>query len=430
MGISMFNLIKMISCCIAQSYCTAFITRLFSVVCELPDSSSQPAQNKDMDQGGLKHNGNRDGSLTFGEAGGRLGIDPGDPAASLLQPAMHLPGLGSLPPSTLSSTGQGASENHLELGGFFFSDMKEGEGRMQKQQDMDLFSLESNLLKQSVPDSTSIITTSDTSVLGNPPLPELFHQHVKQEETFSLDKDLETYGRNTAVGPSDLDSSSNQLLDDTAIWKDLELPCSLPEISDLELDTEVAHLDDILHECRSSGTPVSTFPKDIKSGSDDGINCPNLNGTKHPVQHLAHQPQQLQPGPLLSSVTIKEEKNPDPSFIHIRTPGVVKQEQGDDGAFSRAACLQSSMSSGHGGGAMASLPVGVGPRSGYNYRANPVPAVGLQDQKPFCLYPPLPVSSESWSAGGGYGDSAVIPRADGGLPPTAVLGAFPSSFSR
>lgn len=372
-----------------------------------------------MDQGGLKHNGNGDGSLTFGEAGGRLG---GDPAGSLLQPAVHLPGNGSLPPSTVSSTGQGSSGAHLELGGFFLSDMKEGKSGVQKHQDLDLFSLESNLLKQSAPDSTSIITTSDTSVLGNLPLPDLFPQHIKQEETFFLDKDLETFGRSTALGPSDLDSNSNQLLDDTAIWKDLDLPCSLPEISDFELVTEVAHLDNILHECRSTGTPVSAFPQDVKSRSDDGMNCPNMNGTKPPVQHLS-----LQPGSLLSSVTIKEEKDPDPSFMHIQTPGVVKQEKGGADAFCQPVCLQSDVSSGPGAGAAASLPMGVGLRSGY-YRANPASAGGLQE--PFYLYPTLPVSSESWSAGGKYGDSAGLPRAEDGLPSTTVLASFPSSFSR
>lgn len=385
-----------------------------------------------MDQGGLKRSGNRDGCLTFGEAGGRLG---GDPAGSLLQPApaVHLPGLGSLPPTTVSSAGQGGSQNHLEFGGFFPSDTK-GKAGMQKQQDVDLFSLEA-------PDSTSIITTSDTSVLGNFPLPDLFPQHIKQEETFSLEKDLKTYGLNAAVGPGDLDSTSNQLLDDdTAIWKDLDLPCSLPEISDFELDTEVAHLDNILHECRSGGAPVGAFPKDIKPGSDDGMNCLNLNGTKHPVQHLSQQLQPqpqplplqlpLQPGPLLSSIMIKEEKDPDLSFVHIQTPGVVKQEKGSGDPFCQTLCLQSGISSGHGGGAMASLPMGVSPRPGYDYRANPASAVGLQDQKPFCSYPTLPVSGESWSAGGRYGDSAGLPRADDGLPSTTVLGTFPSSFSR
>lgn len=371
-----------------------------------------------MDQGRLKHNGNRDGRLTFGEAGGRLASDPGDPAGSLLQPAMHLPSLGSLPPSAVSSSGHGPSEDPLELGGFFFSDMKDGKGRMQKQPDLDLFSLESNLLKQSLPDSTSIITSSDASVLGNLPLPDLFPQHIKQEEMF---------GSNTAVGPSDLDSNSNQLLDDTAIWKALDLPCSLPEISDFELDTEVAHLDNILHECRSSGTPGSACPKDGKSGSDNGISSPNLNGTKHLVPQLSQQPGPLQPGSLLSSVTIKEEdKDPQPPFIHIRTPDVVKQERGDGEAFCQAACLQSGMSS----GAMASLPVGLGPRSGHSYRANLASPMGPQDQKPFCLYPTLAVSSESWSAGGRYGDSAGIARADDRLPSTTVLGTFPGNFSR
>lgn len=355
-----------------------------------------------MDQGGLKHSGNRDGGLTFGEAGGRLGDGLDDPAGSLLQPAAHLPGLGSLPSSSVSSAGQGGSEDQLELEGFFVSDTQ-GKGRMLKQQQ------EVDVLKQNVPDSTSVITTSDSSVLVNLPLPDLFPQHIKQEETFCLDKDLKTCAVNIAVGPSDLDSSSNQLLDDIAIWKDLHLHSSLPEIDDFELDTEVAHLDNILHECRSIGTPGGAFPKDIKCGSDDGINCPNLNGTKH----LSHQPQQLQPGALLASVKIKEE-NTDPAFIHIQTPGVV----------------QSSMSSGHGGGAMASLPLGVSPRSGFNYRANPSSRVGLQDQKPFCSYPTLPGSSESWSAGGRYGDSAGTQRADDGLISTTALATFPSSFSR
>lgn len=379
-----------------------------------------------MDQGELKRDGNRNGSLTFGEAGGRLGGDPGDPAGSLLQPVLHLPGLGPLPPPTASSTGHGGSRSHPELGGFFLSDAKEGKGRMPSGQDADLFSLESGA------DSTSIIATSDTSVLGNLPLPDLFPQQIKQEETFPLEKDLKTYGLNTAVGPGDLDSNSNQLLDDdTAIWKDLDLSCSLPEIDDFELDTEVAHLDNILHECRSSGAPVGPFPKDGKPGSDDGLNGLNVNGTKHPAPHPSQL--QLQPGPLLSSVTIKEEKDPGPSFVHIRTPHLVKQEKGEGDVSPCQAApprLQSGVSAGHGHGGGASLPMGVSPRPGYDYRANPASAAGLQDQKPFCLFPTLPVSGESWSAVGRYGDSPGIPRADDGLPPTTVLGTFPSSFSR
>lgn len=377
-----------------------------------------------MDQGGLKRNGNRDGSLTFGETGGRLDGDTGDPAGSLLQPDMHLLGFGSLPSSAVSSTGQGGSKDPLELGSFFLSDMKEGKGRMQKQQDIDQFSMESNLLKQSIPDATSIITTSDTSVLGNLPLPDLFPQHIKQQETFSLDKDLETYSTNTVVGQSILESNSNLLLEDTAIWKDLELSCSLPEISHFELDTEVAHLDNILHQCRSSRAPIS---KDIRSALDKRNNCPSLNGTDHSVHKLY---QQQQPGPLLSSVTIKEETDPDPSFIHIRTPEVVKQEKGDGDAFCDAACLQSAVSSKYEGCTMASLPVGLGPRPDYNYTANLASAVDLQDQKPFSLYPNLPVSRERWSTGSRYGESAGIQREDDGVQSITVLGSFPTSLSR
>lgn len=416
---------------IARSLCRAFfnlffykltVSSLSYVTC---DSSSPLGQYKDMDQGALKRSGNRDGSLTFGETGGRLG---GDTVGSLLQPEMHLPGLGSLPSSAVSSDGQGGSKDPLELGGFFLSDM-EGKGMLQKQQDIDLSGMESNLLKHSISDSTSIITTSDTSVLGNLPLPDLFPQHIRQQETFSMDKDLETYGTNMGVSPSDLESNSNLLLEDAAIWKDLELPCSLPEISAFELDTEVAHLDDILHQCRSSGAPVSTFPKEVSSAWDKGNNCPNLNGTDHSVQHLSQQQQQLS-GPLLSSVMIKEEKDPHPSFIHIQTPNVVKQEKGDGDDFCEAMCLQSDVSSRHEGYTMASLPVGLGLRPDCNHTANLASTVGLQDQKPFGLYPNLPVSSERWSTGSRYGESAGIQKADNGVPSTTVLGTFPSSFSR
>lgn len=355
-----------------------------------------------MDQGGPKHDGNRDGSLTFGEAGGRLG---GDPVGSLLQPAVHLPALGSLPSPTVSSAGQGPAEDHLELGGFFLPEVKEDKGILQKQQDVDLLSLESKLLKRSLPDSISIITTSETSVLANLPLPDLFPQ-IKRAEAFSLDKDVEMLGRSAAVAPSELDSNSNLLLDDVALWKDLNLPCSLPALSDSELDAEVAHLDDMLQGCRSGGTPLGDFPKDVKPGPDNGFSCPSVNGSKRPAQ-------QLQPAPLLSSVRIKvEEKDPEPSFMQIRPPGGVKQEKGDADAFCQAALLQSSM------------------RSVYSYGTNPASAVAPQDQKPFGFYPTLPVSSEGWSAGGPYGDSAGIPRADDGVPSITVLGTFPSSFSR
>lgn len=295
--------------------------------------------------------------------------------------------------------------------------------------------MESNLLKQTIPDSTSIITTSDTSVLGNQPLADLFPQHIKQKETFSLDKDLETFDTSMVVGPSDLDSNSNLLVEDTAIWKDLELPYSLPEISDFELDTEVAHLDNILHQCGSRGPLVSTFPKNIKFETDKGINCPNLNGTNPSLQHLSQQQQQLllhtqpQPGPLLSSVMIKEEKDPDHSFIHIQTPSIVKQEKGHGDAFCEAVFLQSAMSSSHRGGTVTSLPVGLGLRSDYNYTASLASAVGLQDQKPLSLYPNLPMSRESWTTGSSYGESTGIQKTDDGDPSTTVLGHFPSRFS-
>lgn len=425
--------------------------------CEIADLPSLSFQDKEMDQGGLKRNGNRDDSLTFGEAGVRAGIDTGDTAGSLLQSAMHLPGPGSLPPN-----GQGGTKDLGELGGLFdspqhlaLSDMKEGKIiRVQKQQqhqDIDLLNMEDNLLKQSISDldqtSTSVISTSDTSVLGNLPLPDLFPQHIKQEVNFSLDKDLETYSGHTGAGPGDLDGNSSRLIEDTEIWQVLDLPSSLPEISDFELDSEVAHLDNILHDSRSGG-PASSLLKEPKSLLGNGINCTNVKGMSHPIQHHSHQQQQQQrqhhllqhqqtqlhhqqqqPGSLLSSVMIKEEKDPDNSFIHIRTSGEVKQEKPDSDAFCQAQCLQSGLSSLHGGGTTPS-PMGASAGPVYHYRASPSSTVGLQDQKPFGMYSSLPLVGESWANGNRYGDLSGIQRSDDGIPSSTALGTFSVSFSR
>lgn len=88
---------------------------LSSLYFVISDSSSPPAQYKDIDQGGLKCNGNPGGSLTFGETGGRLCADTGDVASSLQ----------SLPPFTVSSIGQGESKDLLKLVGFFLSGVRE-----------------------------------------------------------------------------------------------------------------------------------------------------------------------------------------------------------------------------------------------------------------------------------------------------------------
>ncbi|XP_070700048.1 glucocorticoid receptor-like isoform X2 [Pempheris klunzingeri] len=409
-----------------------------------------------MDQGGLKRNGNQDDSLTFGEAAAGVGRDTDDTAGSLLQSPMHLPG--SLPQPTLAPNGQGGTKDQGELGGLFESpkhhvlcegsDMKEGKiMRMQKQQHQDIgvFNMEDNLqlLKQSIADlerPTSVISTSDTSVLGNLPLPDLFPQHIKQEGNFSLDKDLETFSGHTGAGPCDLDANSSRLMEDTEIWQDLDLPTSLPEISDFELDSEVAHLGNILHDSRGDAGPVSSLLKETKSLLGNGVNCTSVNGTdqKHHPMHLhhhqqqqhhllQHQQQQLhhqqQSESRLSSVMIKEEKDPDDSFIHIRTPGVVKQEKQDSASFCQSQCLQSSMSSLHGGGPISS-PVGVGAGPGYHYRANSSSTVGLQDQKPFGMYSNLPLVGESWARGNRYGE-----RGDDGLPTAAAMAAFSVGFT-
>lgn len=425
-----------------------------------------------MDQGGLKRNGNQDGGLTFGETGAIVGRNTGDTAGSLLPAAMHLPGPASLPPPTNAPNGQSGIKAQVELGSLLDpphhhvmcegSEMKEGIFRMQKKtpqplQDIGIFSMDENLqlLDQSISaldqTSTSVINTSDTSVLGNLPLPDLFPPYVKQEEDFSLDKDLGSCGGPPGLGPCDLDSSSSRLIEESEIWQDLDLPVSLPEISDFELDTEVAHLGNILHESSSGGgaSAVSGLLKETKSLMGNGGNCTSVNGTNqqhHPMHHHHQQPpqpllhhqqhqlhqqqqQQQQPSSLLSSVMIKEEKDTDDSFVHIRTPGVVKQEKQDSAGFCQLSCLQNSLSSLHRGGPVSSA-MGVGAGPGYHYRASPSSAVGLQDQKPFSMYPNLPLAGESWGRENRYGESFGIQRADDGLPSAASLATFPVSFPR
>ncbi|XP_039633034.1 glucocorticoid receptor-like [Perca fluviatilis] len=414
-------------------------------------------RDKEMDQGGLKRNGNQDDSLTFGVTGAGVGRDTDDTAGSRLQSATHLSGPGSLPQPTVAPNGQGETKDQGELGGLFESpqhhvlcegsDVEEGKIiKMQKQhQDIGVFNMEDNLplLKQSISDlnqmSTSVISTSVSSILGNLPLPNLFSQHIKQEGDFSLDKDLETYSGHTVTVPCDLDGNSSGLIEDSEIWQDLDLSNSLPEISDFELDSEVAHLDNILNYSRGGGGSVSGLLKETKPLVGNGVNCTNVNGTgqHHPpitqqhrlLQHQQHQlHHQQQPASLLSSVMIKEEKDPGDSFTHIRTPGVVKLEKQDSAGCCQSQCLQSSMSSLHGGGAMpSSMALSAGPS--YHYRANPSSTVSRQDQEPFGNYPNLPLVGENWARGNSFGELSGLQRGDDGIPSAAAVANFSVSFS-
>ncbi|XP_012731654.2 glucocorticoid receptor isoform X1 [Fundulus heteroclitus] len=380
-----------------------------------------------MDQGGPKHNGNQNDNLTFAGIGPEVGRDTVGPSDLLLQSAMHLPSPGSMNQSTVAPNGQGGTKDQGELGGLFESD-KEGKMSRMHKQDQDIFMYGDSLplLNQSIsdldPTSTSVINTSEASILGNLPLPDLFSQQIKQEGIFSLDKELGNFGGQTGAGACNLDSRSASLIDDADIWQDLDLPNSLPEISAFELDSEVAHLDTILQESGSG-------PE--KSLLGNGANCIALNGTEqqqqqpppHLVQHQQHQLQQ--PPAMLTNVVIKEEKDPD--FIHIRTPGVVKQEKQDGSSYCQSQCLQSGMSPLHGVGTMLS-PLDVGAGTGYHYRANPGTA-GLQDQKPFSTYTNLPGVGEGWIGGKRYGESSGIQGTSDGHPSAAALGNFPVSFT-
>lgn len=386
-----------------------------------------------MDQGGLKRNGNRDDGLTFAKTGAKVGRDTGDTTGSLLQSAMHLPSSGSLTRPTVASNGRSGVKEHREFGGLFeppqhlgLSErlgVKEAKiSRMQKQpQDIGLFAMDDRLsLSMSDLDqlSTSVINTSDTSVLGNLPLPDLFPQNIKQEGNFSM------YSVTPGSGSCDLDTNSSRLIEETEIWQDLDLSSSLPEISDFELDSEVAHLDTILHDAGGGGGARDSLVKETKVLAGSVGNGTDTNGTEqqHPVQkhllqqHRVHQ----QPPSLLSSDMIKEEKDASDSFIPICTPGVIKQEREDGGSFCQTQCLQRSMSALQAGGPMSSS------LGSFAFRASPSSSrVDLQDQKPFGMF-----AADGWARDNRRGDWSGMPRGSDGLPSAPSSSAFSVNFSR
>ncbi|XP_061904748.1 glucocorticoid receptor-like isoform X4 [Entelurus aequoreus] len=397
------------------------------------DPASEPLKNNEMDQSGPNCNGNRDGRLSFVESG--IHVDGDNVTASLLPTA-------PAPNGRVGTKDQVALESLFDSHQQVFcegSDMKPGKMmRLEKPQqpDINMFNIEDDLaiLNQNFSEldntSTSVI---NTSVLGNLPLPDLFPQHIKQEGDFSLDKELGPYGGHTGAASCDLTGS--RLIEECALWKDLDLPGSMPEISDFELDSEVAHLDNILHDSGGVGGPVGGLPKATKPPMDNGGSCQNANGASqqhHTVLHHPHQQHLVQhqlhhqhPSSLLTSVVIKEEKDPDHSFIHIHTPGVVKQEKQERPAFCQSQCLQGGLGSVQAAAPMSSS-VSVDADPGYRYRANP-PATMI-DRKPFGMYSNLPPAGDSWMRRDGYGEALAVQRANDGLPNTAAL-TYPLSFS-
>ncbi|CAL8365640.1 unnamed protein product [Lota lota] len=434
-----------------------------------------------MDQGGLKRSGNRDDGLTFrqtgeldDEGGGAAGAAAG--GVGQLHSAMHLPS----PREASNGNAQGgrivAGEGSTMKEGKAMGIQKQQQQQQQQQEqhNIDVFNMEGNLsfLEQSIADldrmSTShVISTSSSSILGSLPLPNLFSmQHVKHQVDFGLEKDLATFcGPLGHVGlGSQLDSGDGgALMEDSQIWNDLELSSSLPDISDFELEGEVAHLDNVLHEGGGGGCGGAGGGG---GGGGGGVAelCPTANGagqqhhhqhphpfhppgagqTQHPPSlHRGGRHQQLQapPPPMISSVVIKEEKEAaeEDSFVRLCTPGVVKQEKLDAGERCQASCLQSRLGPLQGAGgvttntsaASPSARGGVrGPAFDYGGAGTTSSGAGvLQDQKPFEMYSNLPLVGTGWGRGNGYGEvSAVMGRCSDGLSSSAAGLAFPLDF--
>ncbi|XP_034033939.1 glucocorticoid receptor-like isoform X2 [Thalassophryne amazonica] len=388
-----------------------------------------------MDQGDLKRSGNRDDSLILFKMGDRAGSDTvGYSPMTVPQP-------------TTAPNGQGGTKDHGELGGLFESSFQHVQSedsdakdskffKIQKelqQQDIGVFDIEDNLslLNESIAEinapSTSVISSSDTSVLGNLPLPDLFPQYVKQEGGFSVDKDLGAYSGPTGSSLRGLSASDNRLSDDADIWKDLDLPGSKPEISEFDWRNEMAHLNNILHESGAgAGGPVSSLLK------GNGGNCTSVNGTgqQQPVinqqQQLLQETQPQDQQPLsLSSIIIKVE-DPEDICSHACS-NMVKKEKEDSSGFCQSPCLQSSPSILHGGG-LTPFATGAGTSISYPYRANISSTVDLQDQKPFSMYSNLLPVGDKWVKGNRYADASGTQRREDGLPGAVSLATFPVAF--
>ncbi|XP_077449247.1 glucocorticoid receptor-like isoform X2 [Stigmatopora argus] len=390
-------------------------------------------KDNEMDRGSSKYNSNRDDCVTFVELGVGLCSEASDATGSLLS-ARH--------PNAAVRNGDG---NKMEPGillnprqrqpqvSFEGSDTNSHKMIIldKPQQDSGVFDIEEDLelLNQNKPDpDNGAISVINTSVLGNLPLHDLFPQDIKQEGDFFLDKGLGCHSGLPSAASYDVTGSGNRLIEDCDLWKNLDLPGSLPEISEFELNSEVAHLDYILHEGRRPAGDLALAKASVSNAAD----CHNANNRSqhhpavlqqhHPhMQHQLHYPHQ-QPSSLLSTVTVKEE-GPGHSFAHIVTIGAVKEEN-PQSAFCQSQCARGGLAPVHLGVPM-SASIGMDAVPGYHCRSS----MGQQNQKPFAMHANPTSVGESFMRGDGYQDAIMIKRANDVLPNTALLAPYPLSFS-
>ncbi|XP_077596034.1 glucocorticoid receptor-like isoform X2 [Stigmatopora nigra] len=386
------------------------------------------SKDNEMDRGSSKYN-NQDNSVTFVELGVGPCSEASDATGSLLS-ARH--------PNAAVRNGDG---NKMEPGILLNPHRQrrvsyEGSDtnghkitRPDKpQQDAGVFDMEEDLvpLNQNKPDrdngTTSVI---NTSVLGNLPLQDLFPLDIKLEGDFFVDKGLGCHSGLPSAASYDVTGSGNRLIEECDLWKNLDLPGSLPEISEYELNSEVAHLDYILHDGRRAVGDLA------KASAVNAADCHNANNMSqhHPAvlqhhhphtQHQLHYPLQ-QPSSLLSTVTVKEE-DPNHSFAHIVTLGPVKEENSQS-AFCQAQCARGGVAPVHLGVPM-SASIGMDAVPSYHCRSS----MGQQNQKPFAMHANPTSVGESCMRGDGYQDAIMIKRANDVLPNTALLAPYPLSF--
>ncbi|KAF7697415.1 glucocorticoid receptor-like isoform X1 [Silurus meridionalis] len=176
------------------------------------------------------------------------------------------------------------------------------------------------------------------------------------------------------------ESGKERLIEENTldILQSLDLPGSLSDLNEFCMANDAAFFPSL--EVPDVALADSGMLKDTKHVALG--NNMNGNDKAQPQQTLEHN---------LSVPVIKTEKDTD--FIQLCTPGVIKQEN------ERRGCCQMAAMSGHHG---ASISLGMDSQS-YHYGVSS----SLQDQKPVLgLYGPLPIPSEGWNHGNGYGDAS------------------------
>ncbi|KAI1903038.1 hypothetical protein AGOR_G00023080 [Albula goreensis] len=379
-----------------------------------------------MDQGGLKYSNNQDEGLTFGNPNGREGRAFQGEVTGTMSTSLTSATSQPIPGDVSNGLRKGTPREELttavsaSMGLYTEEPDSKAMGsnprpQKQQQQTMGVFTLGENftLLEASIADLNRCSTSVDSLMTGTSaePFP------LKTEDFSPLEKDRLDLEQESFSHPGKGPDMNQRLFSDNTldILQDLELPGSLTDLNEFYAGDEAAIFSSLsMDEALMGDSSPLKEVKPIVGGNGVGsgsIGGTSMNGTEQQMMD-----------PTAQMPVIKTEKD---AFIHLCTPGVIKQEKDN-----RSYCQM--------GGTDLPSPLhspisvcGVSTSGGqsYHYGVNSSPTMGLQqqDQKPvFGLYPPLPLAGEGWSRAKGYGDTTEMQRGNELMPASQ---SFPTSYT-